>query len=254
MADKAKTVNLHKSYSGVNSSLAKAFDANGVKRSFTVPYVDGQSTSDHVQAVGAAASQYGGLAKNIVTSAHNEGGKGYGYGDGETAGHPTHDLMNTIVPKDDDSVKKALGATQTHLNNLKKLLGKNAPTIQTAQSQLDLIKKRDGAGMTLYDLGVGLLNLVTPPMQAISRAHMAANHGGPALGNDEVNAMNEPQENEEAATEAGQEPQPQGQSQDQDQGSDQDQSGGQAQPAEQAQAAPAPAQGAPQEGQANGNS
>jgi hypothetical protein len=240
MANKTQTVNLHKSYSGVNSALAKAFDVNGVKRSFAVPYVDGQATEEHVQAVGSAAAQSGGLAKNIVTSAHTEGGKGYGFGDGETVGHPTHDLMDTIVRKDDKDVKAALDATQTHLNNLKKLLGKNAPTVQTAQTQLNLIKERDGAGMTMYDLGVGLLNLITPPMQALSRAHSAANHGGPALGDEEVNAMNEPQEEEqEQASNQGD----QGWTTQQPQ--EREQQPGQEQPGQE--------QPAPQEGQANGN-
>ena len=245
----ADTVNLHKSYSGVNSALAKAFDGNGVKRSFTVPYVDGQATAEHVQAIGAAAAQSGGLAKNLVTSAHKDGGKGYGYGEGETAGHPTHDLMNTVISDKDEDAKKALDATQTHLNNLKKILGKNAPTIKTAQNQLDLIGKRDGAGMTLYDFAVGLLNLITPPMQAVARAHHAVNHGGPGLEQDEVNAMNEPQEEEQSADQGAQgaeAEQPQQQDQEQQPGQEQ------AQPAEEAQANPAEQQ-APQEGQANGN-
>ena len=239
----ADTVNLHKSYSGVNSALAKAFDGNGVKRSFTVPYVDGQATAEHVQAIGAAAAQSGGLAKNLVTSAHKDGGKGYGYGEGETAGHPTHDLMNTVISDKDEDAKKALDATQTHLNNLKKILGKNAPTIKTAQNQLDLIGKRDGAGMTLYDFAVGLLSLITPPMQAVSRAHNAAFNGGAPMADEETNAMNEPQEEEQASEQAGPEPQEQpepatGQEQ--------------ANSAAPVQANPAEQQ-APQEGQANGN-
>ncbi len=165
----SRAVNLHASFSKVQESLAKAFDALGVKRSFTVPYVDQQETAEHVKAVGAAAAQSGGLAKNLVTSAHASGGKGWGHGDGETAGHPTHDLQNTIIPKDNEDVLNVLSAAQSHLNNIKTLLGDDK-TVITAQHQLDMIKERDAAGMTAFDLGVGITALLTPPMQAVARA------------------------------------------------------------------------------------
>ena len=165
-----KTINLHASFSKVQQRLAQAYDGLGVKRSFTVPYVDQQETAEHVKAVGAAAAQSGGLTQNLVTSAHNEGGKGWGHGDGETVGHPTHDLQDTIIPKNNKDVLNVLDAAQTHLNNIKSLLGDDK-TVVTAQHQLDLIKERDAAGMTAFDLGVGITALLTPPMQAVARAY-----------------------------------------------------------------------------------
>ena len=38
----SETVKLHKAFSLVQERLTKLFDESGVKRSFTVPYVDGE--------------------------------------------------------------------------------------------------------------------------------------------------------------------------------------------------------------------
>ena len=43
MADK---INVQKTFSGVNEALTKLFDESGVKRTFTVPYIDGQGMED----------------------------------------------------------------------------------------------------------------------------------------------------------------------------------------------------------------
>jgi len=172
-------VNLQKSFSSLNEHLAKQFDGAGVHRSFTVPFVEGQPTADHVASVGQAAATAGGITGNLITSAHRAGGKGYGSGDGETAGHPVQKLKETVIPKDDENAKASILATQKHLNNIKSLLGDNDPTVQTAQSQLDLVKKTDGAGMNLFDFGVMLQQLVFAPLQAVARAHNDTKPTGP---------------------------------------------------------------------------
>jgi hypothetical protein len=176
----ADSVNLQKSYSALNEHLAKQFDESGVRRSFTVPYIDGQQMADHVAAVGQAASQSGGLTNNLLTTAHHSGGKGWGSGDGHTVGHPSDKLRSTIILKDDENAKATIAAAQKHLNNIKTLLGEADPIVQTAQGQLDLVKKADGAGMNLLDFGVMLTQVMYAPNQAVARAHSGTKDGGHA--------------------------------------------------------------------------
>lgn len=177
MADK---VNLQKSYSTLNEKLIKVFDEAGVRRTFTVPYLEGQSMDDHVQAVSQAATQSGGLTNNLLMSAHHSEGKGWNSGDGHTVAHPSEKLRTTTVRPDDEHAKAAVEAAQTHLNGIAKLLGKENPAVQTAQSQLDLVKRADGAGMSLLDFGVMLTQIMYQPHQAIARAHSGTKEGGHA--------------------------------------------------------------------------
>ena len=219
-----ETVNLQRSYSKLNESLANQFDQSGVRRSFTVPYIDGQSMSD------------GGLTNNLLTTAHHSDGKGWGSGDGHTVGHPSDKLRSTIIPKDDEKAKETISAAQQHLNNVKKLIGDGDPAVKTAQSQLDLVKTADGAGMNLLDFGVMMTQIMYGPNQAVARAHSGTKDGGHAP---QLRAPGPP------APEDGQEPgsEPQGEAGGSDQGST-DQSA-----APEAPAAPeaAPAAGAPQQ-------
>ena len=171
-------VNLQKAYSSLNEHLAKQFDAAGVKRSLTVPYIDGQSTADHMNAVGQAASTAGGLGKNLVTTFHHSGGKGWGHGDGQTVGHPSDTLRTTIIPKNDEAAKSTITAAQKYLSDIGSLLGKDEPSVKTAQGQLDLVKKTDGAGMHLQDFGVMMIQLMHSPTQAVARAHQGTKPGG----------------------------------------------------------------------------
>jgi hypothetical protein len=176
----ADSTNLQKSYSMLNEKLIKLFDESGVRRSFTVPYVEGQATDEHVNSVGRVALDAGGLSNNLVLTAHHSNGKGFGSGDGHTTGHPAESLRNTIIPKDDEHAKAAIDAAQKHLNNMEKLLGKDDPTIQTAQGQLSMVKKTDGVGMNLLDFGVMMTQIMFKPMQAIARAHSGTKEGGHA--------------------------------------------------------------------------
>lgn len=170
-------VNLQKSYSALNESLAKTFDESGVHRSFTVPYIDGQGMDEHVAAVGQAASQSGGLTNNLVTSAHHSEGRGWGTGDGHTIGHPSDDLRATIIPDDDENAKATIQAAAKHLSNVEKLIGDDQ-SVKVAKSQLDLVKKTDGAGMNLLDFGVMMTQIMYAPNQAVARAHQGTKAGG----------------------------------------------------------------------------
>ena len=174
----AEKINLQKSFSKVNESLVKLFDQSGVRRSFTVPYLDGQSMADHVNAVGQAAGQAGGLGSSLVLTAHHSEGKGYGSADGHTVGHGADALRGTIIPKDDENAKAAIEAAQAHVNNIGKLIGDSDPVIRTANSQLGLVKKSDAAGMNLFDFGVLITQALAQPNQAIARAHSGTKNGG----------------------------------------------------------------------------
>ena len=174
------TVNLKRNYSVLNERLAKLFDESGVRRSFTVPYIEGQAMDEHINAVGAAASQNGGLTGNLVTSGHHADGKGYGSGDGKTVGHPGEKLRQTIIPKDDENAEAVIEAAQKCVTDFKFLLGDDDPDAQTAQGQLNLVKKTDGAGMNLFDFGVLMIQMMSKSTQAIARAHSGTKKGGHA--------------------------------------------------------------------------
>lgn len=171
-------IKLQKSFSVLNEKIAKLLDESGVRRSFTVPYVEGQAMDEHIQGVGKAASQSGGLSSNIILTAHHSEGKGWGSGEGHTIGYPGDKLRSTIIPKNDENAKAAIEAAQAHLNNVEKLLGEKDPAIVTANSQLSLIKKNSGAGMNLLDFAVMLLQVMYAPNQAVARAHSGSKQDG----------------------------------------------------------------------------
>jgi len=174
----SEKVNLQRSYSSLNERLAKLFDESGVRRSFTIPYIDGQKTDEHIQAVGQVAAQAGGLTNNLVTSSHHSTGKGWGTGDGHTVGHPSEKLRATVIPQNDENAKSAIEAAQKYLTDVAKLVGDDDPTIVVANHQLDLVKKTDGSGMNLLDFGVMLTQIMSAPTQAVARAHSGTKDGG----------------------------------------------------------------------------
>lgn len=193
-------ISLQSDYSRLNASLTKLFDEAGVRRSFTVPYVHGQEMAEHIKAVGVASQTSGGLSRNIVTTSHHSDGRGWGSGDGHTVGHPSEKLRTTIIPKDDENAKAAIDAAQKYLNDVAKLIGDDNPAVQTAKGQLKLAQRTDGAGMTLLDLGVFLIQLVSAPTQAAAKAHNGNKKNGhqPQLSGPEQQAAPEGQEPQEA--------------------------------------------------------
>lgn len=171
-------ISLQADYSRLNAALTKLFDESGVRRSFTVPYVHGQESADHINAVGVAAQSGGGLSRNIITSSHHSGGRGWGSGDGHTVGHPSEKLRTTIIPDKDENAKAAIDAAQKYLNDIGKLIGDDNPAVQTAKGQLKLAQQTDGAGMTLLDLGIFLIQVVSAPTQAAAKALSGNKKGG----------------------------------------------------------------------------
>jgi hypothetical protein len=156
------------------------FDEAGVKRAFTVPYIEGQSMSDHIDGVAKAAGQVGGLTKNIISSAHHSGGKGFGSGEGHTVGHPADKLRATTVPKNDENAKSAIAAAMKYLNDIETVMGDKEPTVVTAKSQVSLVKPTSASGMSLFDLGALLISALFPPTQAVAKAHSGTKQGGHA--------------------------------------------------------------------------
>lgn len=197
--------NLKKSYATLNTKVAKAFDENGVPRSFTVPYSENQSMSGHVQDVSKVAEQFGGMATQIITSGHKEDGKGWGSAEGETVGHNATLLRHTTIPPNNEPVKEAIDAAQKHLDGCKKLLGKDNPTVAQSQYKLDLLKHGDAAGMNLFDFGVMILQIMQGPTQAVAKAHNRTKPGGasvklraPAQGNAPEGGAGGPEESAES--------------------------------------------------------
>jgi|SRR5690242_17124801 len=192
------SVNLKKSFANLNEKMSKSFDDSGVRRNFTVPYVKGHDMGQHVQDVGKVAMQSGGIPNNFLTSYHHGTGKGWGSEDGETVGHPAHQLQNSVISKGNKSVEDAIEAAQTHLSNLAHVLGKDDPNIMASQHQLDLVKKTQGVGMTLFNLGTLLLQIMFRPTQAAARAHARQKTGG-------VSGRLQPPAQEQEASAEGQE-------------------------------------------------
>ena len=176
----ADSVNFTKVYAALNEAIIKLFDESGVRRSLTVPYIEGQEMADHVNAVASTVAQNGGMTNNFITSAHHSSGKGWGTGEGHTVGHPSEKLRQTVIPKDDANAKAAIDVAQKMINGFKTLLGEKDSHVQTAQGRLNLVKPTNGAGMSLWDFGMLLINMMQEPIQAIARAHSGTKPGGHA--------------------------------------------------------------------------
>lgn len=177
MSDK---VNLQKDYSQLNEAIIKLNDEAGVGRSGTIPYVEGQSMSDHIAGVGQVASQVGGLTKNVISSAHHSGGKGFGSGEGHTVLHPADKLRQTTIPKNDPNAKAVIAAALKYLNDVETVMGDKEPAVVTAKSQVNLVKPTSAAGMSLFDLGTLIIQSIYPAAQAVAKAHSGTKKGGHA--------------------------------------------------------------------------
>jgi hypothetical protein len=169
-------VKVQREFSNINHALADLADNLGLKRSFTVPYVE-SDMADHIQAVGAAAQEVGGMTRNILFTFHQKGGKGWGSTEGATIAFNADKLRETLIPADNEEAKTALADAKSLVNEFAKLLGDNDPAVKTAQSQLKLIGKHDGQGMTALDFSLALLNLPTPLLQGVARGVHKKRHG-----------------------------------------------------------------------------
>lgn len=170
------TVNLKRAYSRLQEALIKLADESGIKRSATIPYVEGQMGAEHINAVGQAVSQVGGLTSNLLLSAHHSHGKGFGSGDGHTVSFPAEKLRQTIVTKDNENAKAAVDAARNYVNKIHFLIGDD-PTVKAAQAQLKIIGSNNMAGMSLSDCVIALVGIVHRPTQKVAQAHNLYKHG-----------------------------------------------------------------------------
>jgi hypothetical protein len=171
-------VNLQKAYSLLNERLIELFDGSGVRRTFTIPYIEGQATADHMQSVATALPSAGGMTNNLLLTAHHSNGKGWGSGDGHTVAHPTNKLRESVILKDNQLAIAVISAARSFLSKIAGLIGKTK-TVVAAKNQLALISKYNGQGMTLMDFGSAMISLVGPPLQEVSRLHHNTKSHGP---------------------------------------------------------------------------
>jgi hypothetical protein len=166
------SVNLAKSFSKINTALIALADQY-VRRSFAIPHSEGETPAQHFQSVGQVATQQGGLTKNLVLAEHSL----HGTNGGVTVGYSADKLREVIIPKNDENAKAAIDATKSFVSKARKLLG-NVPTVQTAQSQIELVGQHNGEGMTISDLVIGLINIPHPLIQNVARLHSGTKTGG----------------------------------------------------------------------------
>jgi hypothetical protein len=171
-------VSLQKAYSLINERLCQLFDASGLKRSFSIPYLKNQETADHVNSIGQKLQEVGGVTKNFILTFHHAGGKGWHSEDGMTVGHPIDSLKKTLITKEKPEAIAALSATKSFLNKMSGLIG-DTKTLDVAKSQLAMVGRQKGEGMDLMDFGSALIALVSPPLQEIARTHHNTKGHGP---------------------------------------------------------------------------
>ena len=169
----AGSVNLHRAFSRLNEAIAALFDGLGVKRSATIPHIEGQPMADHLADVSQVLQQTGGMTSNLVTSTHSK----HGPNGGVTVAHPAQKLRETIIPNDDPKAIKAIDACKSFVSKVESLIGET-PEVKLAKSQLARVGKHHGSGMSAADLGVALLNIPTQVIQAVARAHSGTKDGG----------------------------------------------------------------------------
>jgi hypothetical protein len=168
------SINLHRAFSRLQERITKIADELGVRRSLTLPHVKTQSMDEHIQSIGDALKDRGGLTANLLSASHSK----YGENGGVTVAHPADKLRNTVIPKDSAPAKAAISAAKSFIADAAKLLGDDDKTIQVAKSQVGLISKHDGEGMTVVDLMIALQNIPFPVIQSIARGHSGTKEGG----------------------------------------------------------------------------
>lgn len=165
-------VNLQKAYSKINQSIVELFDGLGVRRSATIAHVAGQSMADHIQDIGKVLPTIGGVTANFLTATHTK----HDPNGGATIAHSASKLRETVIPEGSEKAKAAISATKSFVSKAEALVGET-PEVKLAKAQIQLISKRDGAGMSAWDLGAGLLSVPGPVIQALARAHNMVKHG-----------------------------------------------------------------------------
>jgi hypothetical protein len=164
--------NLQRAYSRLNESVRALYDGLGIRRSATIPHQNGQSMSDHISDVGQVMADKGGISGNILTATHTQ----HDADGGSTVSHPNAQLQTAIIPKDSVESKAAIASCKSFVSKCESLVGET-PEILKAKSQISLVGKSSGEGMTAFDLGVALLNIPGPVIQVLARLHSTQKHG-----------------------------------------------------------------------------
>jgi hypothetical protein len=165
-------VSLQKAYSHLNAAVRNLFDGLGIIRSATIPHQNGQTMDQHLADIGRVMSSHGQITGNIMTATHSIHDKD----GGSTVGHGNQKLMETKIPKDSELAKAAIAACRSLISKCEQLIGET-PEIQRAKSQISIVGKSEGVGVTAFDLGVALLNIPNPVIQALARKHSEVKHG-----------------------------------------------------------------------------
>lgn len=166
-------IDLHSAFAAVNESLANLYDALGVRRAFTLPFVQGHDMSQHIQAVQQISQQHGGITENLLSTYHHAGKGGWNSAAGETVGHPVENLQTTLIPKDFPEAIKVIAATRTLITKAATLIGDKDPAIVQARSQLGLLNRSNAAQMNLFDFGSMIQFIAQPVLQSVAKAHHA---------------------------------------------------------------------------------
>jgi hypothetical protein len=168
----AGNTNLTRAFSKLNERLIDFAD-HMAHRTFTLPHIEGQPMHEHITAVGSAAAKNGGLTENILLATHDDH-----HPEAATVAYPAGKLREVVVPDDNPEAKAAIRAAADVVSKAAKFLGEDDPSVKTAKSQLSLIQKTDGAGMTCSDFIVALINLPYPVIQSLARTHSTVKHQG----------------------------------------------------------------------------
>jgi hypothetical protein len=167
------STNLARAFSKLNAALVKLLDEAGVKRSATIPHVESEGPGEHFQNIGQILAQIGGLTANLLVASHSK----HSADGGSTVAYPAQKLRETIIPTGDENAKAAIQSCKTLISKIASLIP-DAPEIKKAQSQLALVSKNSGSGMTLENFTVALLQIAAGPIKAVARAHSGTKPGG----------------------------------------------------------------------------
>jgi len=165
-------VNLQRSYSHLNAAVRDMLDGLGIPRSATIPHQTGQTMDQHLSEIGQVMATKGNITGNIMTATHSL----HADDNGSTVAHPNQKLLETKIPKDSELAKAAIAACRSLISKCEKLIDET-PEIQRAKSQLSLVGKSEGAGMSAFDMSVALLGIPGPVIQSLARLHSEHKHG-----------------------------------------------------------------------------
>jgi hypothetical protein len=171
-----ESVNLQRTYSRLHSAITALFDGMGVRRTATIPHIAGEQMSDHIDAVSKVLPTIGGVTANLLTASHTK----HSATGGETVAHSADKLRQAIVPKDSADAKAAIQACKNFVNKVASLVGDEDPAVKIAKSQLSMIGRHEGQGMTAYDLAASLLSVPTPLIHIVARLHSGNKQDGHA--------------------------------------------------------------------------